>query len=444
MSGAALSDPVGTRRSLRTLLARLRVVVCAAILAIGTAAHAAEDPPAPDQPKTDEFRMLHWVESIDKPSAGINDTITLEVFDLEGWIKENSTSSTPRSPWELVPFLNGMPLKDVVPDSISLEPLPVKDATGRLTPVTKVRYRLRRTPASKQAWDDLQDRPTLTLPTEVSLGFPDISRPIYTKVRKEKFNLVIMSLGYLVLGIAIIVVSAASFFWLAATGEIVRDVGAPPRPDGLYPFSLGRSQMAFWFFLVIGSYFFLWVVTGAKDTVTVSVLGLIGISASTALGAAVVDASKRDLDGGVTPVLRLTTNAERRAERDTLQREINLRVAAVATLQAAADAVPPPADLNDILARIRRTKLELQGLQDRLQFFRKRPAARVIDDLLSENGHVSFHRFQIAVWTIVLGIIFVNEVYNFLAMPEFNGTLLGLMGISSATYVGFKLPGDKA
>jgi hypothetical protein len=39
----------------------------------------------------------------------------------------------------------------------------------------------------------------------------------------------------------------------------------------------------------------------------------------------------------------------------------------------------------------------------------------------------------------VLGIIFVASLSNELSMPEFNGTLLALMGISSATYLGAKL-----
>jgi hypothetical protein len=41
---------------------------------------------------------------------------------------------------------------------------------------------------------------------------------------------------------------------------------------------------------------------------------------------------------------------------------------------------------------------------------------------------------------IVLGIMFSSSVYNKLSMPEFNATLLGLMGISSGTYIEFKLP----
>jgi hypothetical protein len=71
---------------------------------------------------------------------------------------------------------------------------------------------------------------------------------------------------------------------MARHTHIIRDPGAPRRPDGNRPYSLARGQMAFWFFLVITSYFFLWIVTGDMDTINVSVLGLIGISAGTALG----------------------------------------------------------------------------------------------------------------------------------------------------------------
>jgi hypothetical protein len=61
-------------------------------------------------------------------------------------------------------------------------------------------------------------------------------------------------------------------------------------------------------------------------------------------------------------------------------------------------------------------------------------------DLLWDGNGMSFHRFQIVVWTLVLGFIFVASVYAELTMPDFSATLLGLMGISSGTYLGFKLP----
>ena len=60
--------------------------------------------------------------------------------------------------------------------------------------------------------------------------------------------------------------------------------------------------------------------------------------------------------------------------------------------------------------------------------------------MLSDPSGVSLHRFQMFVWTLVLGVIFVASVYKNLAMPQFSATLLGLMGISSGTYLGFKVP----
>jgi hypothetical protein len=43
-----------------------------------------------------------------------------------------------------------------------------------------------------------------------------------------------------------------------------------------------------------------------------------------------------------------------------------------------------------------------------------------------------------AVWSVVLGLIFIWNVYLVLAMPQFSETLLALMGISAGTYVGGK------
>ena len=41
-------------------------------------------------------------------------------------------------------------------------------------------------------------------------------------------------------------------------------------------------------------------------------------------------------------------------------------------------------------------------------------------------------------------IVFAVTVYDTLAMPDFHASLLALMGISSATYAGMKIPETKA
>jgi hypothetical protein len=71
---------------------------------------------------------------------------------------------------------------------------------------------------------------------------------------------------------------------------------------------------------------------------------------------------------------------------------------------------------------------------------RKRaPLEQFFVDLLSDaSGEVVFHRFQTLVWTLVLGFVFIKSVGFSLKMPVFGANELTLMGISGATYVGFK------
>lgn len=61
-------------------------------------------------------------------------------------------------------------------------------------------------------------------------------------------------------------------------------------------------------------------------------------------------------------------------------------------------------------------------------------------DILTDANGISFHRFQMLAWTIVLVSIFLNGVFRTLTMPPLNPTLLALMGISAGTYLGFKIP----
>jgi hypothetical protein len=60
--------------------------------------------------------------------------------------------------------------------------------------------------------------------------------------------------------------------------------------------------------------------------------------------------------------------------------------------------------------------------------------------VLSDADGIDFHRFQMLAWTFVLGVVFIIEVWQGLAMPDFSATLLGLMGLSAGTYVGLKIP----
>jgi hypothetical protein len=246
-------------------------------------------------------------------------------------------------------------------------------------------------------------------------------------------------------GLIVILGALIAFLALARHTHIIRDAAAPRRPDGQRPYSLARGQMAFWFFLVIASYFFLWIVTGDMDTLNPSVLGLIGISAATALGSAFIDASKPTSAGssGNQPIVDVTRpHLEVLAELKKLQADTQKELEA---LQKARTLISS-SDKNALDENER----EQNEVRERLANYRWQSAyfawptwKGVMYDLIAENNLISFHRFQIFVWTLILGIMFVANVYNELAMPEFSATLLGLLGISAGTYVGFKLPETK-
>jgi hypothetical protein len=74
----------------------------------------------------------------------------------------------------------------------------------------------------------------------------------------------------------------------------------------------------------------------------------------------------------------------------------------------------------------------------------EKASGNLLKDILSDSDGISFHRFQMFVWTIILGFAFIQKVYATLIMPDFDAQLLGLMGIASGTYLGFKIPASAA
>lgn len=250
-----------------------------------------------------------------------------------------------------------------------------------------------------------------------------------------QFDLKVMRRDWFWTWMAVFGVLLALFIWAARSSNMLREPGPEPENTaGLVPpprksYSLARTQMAFWFFVVVFAYVLIWMIAWDRDTLTPTVLGLAGISAATGLGASVVDRGKR---------------AEANSKRDALTSELG-KVNAAATVLARANQPSAPdvklqRELAEHEARVPELKDAIVKLERQLS---TSPSRHFLYDVLSDSGGISFHRFQIFVWTIVLGIIFSASVYNDLAMPEFSTTLLGLMGISSGTYLGFKFPEQK-
>lgn len=143
-------------------------------------------------------------------------------------------------------------------------------------------------------------------------------------------------------------------------------------------YSLSRVQMAWWTMIVICCYIALWSDSGILVPLSGDTLILIGISAGTAAAAQTIDIGK-------IRVLEQSGRSE--------QTQIR---AAIHTNQT------------------------------------------FLFQILSDENGINIQRFQSVVFTLFIGIFFVFEVITKFEMPDLDPGILGLMGISSATYAGLK------
>jgi hypothetical protein len=380
------------------------------------------------------------------------DTIFVDIINFKDWVNSlGEKKPKDHEVKDLILYLDHFPLKGVSP----IYWYDHREWTGNLPPVeytrTTVGFPLVRNEDSKLGWSHVLNQPVLNRKVIVSVGFPNGEEidswlnPKVTETTNQQFYLTIIPKFRTAFGFIVILGALIVFLALARYTHIIRDATAPRRPDGQRPYSLARGQMAFWFFLVIASYFFLWIVTGDMDTLNPSVLALIGISAGTALGSAFVDAAKPVPAGssGNQPIVDVTRPhlevlAELKKLRADTQKELETLQKARALLSSSDKHA-----LDENERQQNEVRERLANYRWQSAYFAWPTWKGVMYDLLAENNLISFHRFQIFIWTLILGIMFVANVYNELAMPEFSATLLGLLGISAGTYVGFKLPETK-
>jgi hypothetical protein len=216
------------------------------------------------------------------------------------------------------------------------------------------------------------------------------------------------------------------FFRLARERSLLRNgLLDPEAGPAVSSFSLAKTQAAWWFFFVLASYLLIGIVTGDySGSLNATALTLLGIGGATAVIGSVIDNGRHaDLAKSL---------GDKRAEAAKLTDEI-------ATLDGQIAVPPAGADV----AQLRRIRTELEArrvqAEAHVRTIRGETTGSFFSDIVSDANGASFPRFQVVAWTLVLTLVFVAEVYRRLAMPTFDPTLLGLMGISSATYLGLKM-----
>ena len=447
-----------------------------------------------------------------KPNIKLGRHVWIDVENLQAWIEglrdQNKLPKPDAKVGDLVPFIDGVPLVGIHPINHGDKP-EIEEESG--AQVHRLHFDIERDDENKEEWAHLLylgKKLSFSRPVKVTVGFEN-DETLDTLITGEEpyaAHLKVVPGDLTLIGLLLIGGGLFLFLYLAWKTDVIRDTTVPLRPDNRSPFSLGRTQMAFWFFLVVAVYFGLWMVTGDKDTITDSTVGLIGISAATALGAAFVDANKTSKNEKTQRVAQVDLSKRRKeivefldqkrkeavescekfkktlneltkggkdtlaAKEDEIKRAEDLaqglrqerdQIAQddKAALAAKDEEIKKAEDLaqkleqerdkivQGNLSALEAKKQEIERVNENLALLRRQidffciPAwRRFLDDLLTENEGISFHKFQIFVWTLILGAIFVFEVLNKLAIPEFNATLLAIMGISGGTYVGFKLP----
>ncbi len=223
------------------------------------------------------------------------------------------------------------------------------------------------------------------------------------------------------LAIGSIALVTAAILALAWKSEVLRDsqppdfAGAPLSPTGdpapekeqyQRSFSLSQTQMTWWFWIVLSSFLYIawtkWDIFGGLNE---QALTLTGIGVGTAIGAAIIDQSKKDKAGPL---------------KDMAEALAKIR-----------DPATPATDRPGWIAKFNAAAARLKSVN-------------FLADILSDVDGISLHRFQSFAWTFVLGGVFLISVFSAGQMPTFNAYELTLLGISAGTYLGLKIPEQAA
>jgi len=390
-------------------------------------ARAADTPPACDIAGAVVTSAYVGTDAKPTARASIRDVVTVKGDNL-GKLFDKACAGR-----EVVLYMNDWPLKDV-------KPLPPTNPASNTLKFKLITHHYEE--SSKNPWLPILGRPGLSpVKVDVSVGFADgFAIPVNKTASKAiqdqdegdpvQLKLQVLSLWPMLFWGVVFIVMLAIFWSLAQYTNILRDP-APAIEGQSGPFSLSRTQGALWFFIIVAAYLFIGIVTGDfSDSINSTALILLGLGAGTLVGSTVIDAQKDTRQNQAD-----TVNAIRRVRQQMNETVTQLGLAK----RSLRDASPGSAGYDALKDREADFQAQYEQLKSQMRKLRG-ISENFLTDILSDANGVSFHRYQIAMWTVVLVVTFGFEVWQNLAMPVFNSTLMGLLGLSAATYLGLKIP----
>lgn len=145
-------------------------------------------------------------------------------------------------------------------------------------------------------------------------------------------------------------------------------------------YSFSKAQFAFWTFIIVASFIFIWSFTTDLQPINTTALILLGITSATIVTSNLIGVNE---------------------EQTTINRNKLLKA---------------------------RTKTDKTG------FF---------IDIISDASGISIHWLQALIFNLVFGIAFIHQVVTNYTMPDFNETQLILLGLSNGTYAFLKTTENK-
>jgi len=251
-----------------------------------------------------------------------------------------------------------------------------------------LRYTITKDAANKKVLDSLFVNPLQMVATaQVSLSVDEPVKKVQQDIWPGSFRLVRPTNFNGMLFCIALVLFALSFMKLGKFDARLRNY------DSDSTFSLSLVQMAVWYYVVTMSFLYLYFSGGfCMPELNQSTMVLLGISSATALGGKIINVSNTEKE---------KTESAEKSRQDR----------SVAGNDGAATGATKGAQSNGLLL-----------------------------DILSDEYGINLTRFQIFVWTLVMVGIFIWTVISESVIPDFSDSnLLLLMGISSGSYLGYKL-----
>lgn len=217
-------------------------------------------------------RVIEAVGSRPDGAAGLGDRLTIRVRNLDALLESTGGCQG------VVLFLSDTAVPDLPPETCD-------------TRAGEVRFLLDRKPeddANNRAWHQLLGRPQASLRrVSVTLGTTNLA-VIPTDVRR--FPLFMIPRDELAIFALLVVAFVGVAVMLSRRTSLIRKGGSIR--GALGPYSFSKAQQMFWFILVAAAFVFLWMMTGEVDTLTESVLALLGVSAGTGVATWMIDSSR--------------------------------------------------------------------------------------------------------------------------------------------------------